>query len=193
MRNMMPREFYIPKNAVLQDAKGTDAAVYFYETAGALYAIFFHGKAAKPDQHYRYKTEERRAESLAQFIAGRQSRSEYKAKMAAERKAPHTLKLGDILSSSWGYDQTNVDFYQVVEVVGANSVKIQKVAQAIAQEDNTPCGPSAEYVVAVPGRFLGEPMLKRVSAGNYIRVSSYNGASLWSGKAKYQTALGWGH
>ena len=34
---------------------------------------------------------------------------------AAERDG---LKVGDVLRSSWGYDQTNVDYYEVVELVG---------------------------------------------------------------------------
>lgn len=28
----------------------------------------------------------------------------------------HSLREGDILYSSWGYDQTNVDFYQVMRI-----------------------------------------------------------------------------
>ena len=141
----MPREFYIPKGAVLQDAQGTDAAVYFYEMAGVLYGIAFHGKADKPDFHFRFKSVEQRQAKLEEFIASRKSWAGYKAKRKEERKAPHTLKLGDLLSSSWGYDQTNVDFYQVVEVVGPNSVKIQKVSQAVSSEKEG--GPSAEYVL----------------------------------------------
>jgi hypothetical protein len=51
-----------------------------------------------------------RAEYIAGFIAGRKQAAEAKAKRQAERKAPHTLKVGDILVSSWGYDQTNIDY-----------------------------------------------------------------------------------
>lgn len=187
----MSREFYIPEGAVLMDAQGTDAAVYVYELAGAPYSVAFHGTAAKPDYNYRHKSVEQRTDFIARFIAARKSHAEYIAKKRQERKAPHTLKLGAILSSSWGYDQTNVDFYEVVAVVGNNSVKIQKIGQALAEEQKG--GPSAEYVVPVPGSYKGEPMLKRVSAGNYIRLNSYSGASVWSGNPKYQTAWGWGH
>lgn len=187
----MPREFYIPKDAVLVDAQGTDAAVYNYEKNGNLFAVGFHGKADKPDFHFYYKTEAQRAEAIQNFIDGRKAQAKYMAERKAERSKPHTLKLGDILYTSWGYDQTNVDFYQVVEVVGANSVKIQKVAQALSSEKES--GGPADYVVAVPGKFLGDPMLKRVSAGNYITMTSYSSASLWNGKPKYQTGFGWGH
>lgn len=36
-------------------------------------------------------------------------------KPAKQEQNNHSLKVGDILSSSWGYDQTNNDFYKVVK------------------------------------------------------------------------------
>ena len=47
-----------------------------------------------------------------------------KAKARAQFKNPY--KVGDILHHSWGYDQTNCDFYQVVEVKKA-SVVLRKI------------------------------------------------------------------
>jgi hypothetical protein len=49
-----------------------------------------------------------------------------------ERKSfKHTLKEGDILSCSWGYDQTNVDFYQVTKVVSDKTVKIRQIGKRV--------------------------------------------------------------
>lgn len=36
-------------------------------------------------------------------------------------------KVGDILSMSWGYDQTNVDFFRVKELKGRTMVVLQPV------------------------------------------------------------------
>jgi len=191
VKHLMPREFYMPKDGRPVDAQGTDAAVFIYEMAGVPYAIGFHGKASKPDWHHRFKDEERRAKHIADYIAGRKSHADYVAKQRQARKAPHSLKVGDLMYSSWGYDQTNIDFYEVVQVVGVNSVKIRKVKQALAE--NQPGGPSAENVVPMPGEYCDEPMLKRVSSGNYISLNSYSGASKWNGQPKSQTASGWGH
>ncbi|MCJ7743522.1 MAG: hypothetical protein MUO99_03065 [Dehalococcoidales bacterium] len=49
-------------------------------------------------------------------------------KMKAEARARfvNPYKVGDILHHSWGYDQTNCDFYQVVEVKKA-SVVLRKI------------------------------------------------------------------
>ena len=35
--------------------------------------------------------------------------------------------VGDIFSASWGWEQTNVDFFQVVELVGQCSVRVREV------------------------------------------------------------------
>jgi hypothetical protein len=184
MRMIMPREFYFPKCDHLQpiDSEGTDAAIYTYETAGVAYSIGFAGKAAKPAFHFRHRNEAQRAEHIAGFIAGRKVAAEEKAKRVAERKAPHTLKIGDILVSSWGYDQTNIDFYQVTRVPGANTVEIREIGCNSSQEDFH-CSMSASKVAA-PDNFVGEPMLKRVSYGNSVRIASYAYAHPWDGKAK---------
>ncbi len=51
------------------------------------------------------------------------STTDRKAKKAAARaRFVNPYKLGDILHHSWGYDQTNCDFYQVVEVKKASVV-----------------------------------------------------------------------
>ena len=47
-------------------------------------------------------------------------------KMKARAQFQNPYKVGDILHHSWGYDQTNCDFYQVVEVKKA-SVVLRKI------------------------------------------------------------------
>lgn len=47
-------------------------------------------------------------------------------KQEARSRFENPYKVGDILHHSWGYDQTNCDFYQVVEVKKA-SVILRKI------------------------------------------------------------------
>jgi hypothetical protein len=183
MRMNMPREFYFPKCDHLEpvDCEGTDAAIYTYEIAGGTYSIGFVGRAAKPAFHYRHHTEARRSEHIAGFISGRKAAIEAKAKRQAERKAPHTLKVGAILVSSWGYDQTNIEFYQVTRVLGGHTVEIREIAAS--DTGGGSCSMSSTCT-AVPDAFKGEPMLKRVSADNSIRIASYAHAHPWDGKTE---------
>lgn len=44
------------------------------------------------------------------------------------------VQVGDIFSASWGYEQTNVDFFQVVALVGAQSVRVRQVYPEITAE-----------------------------------------------------------
>ena len=42
----------------------------------------------------------------------------------------HTVEVGDIFGASWGYDQTNVDFYKVVRV-SAKSVWVVRIGAKV--------------------------------------------------------------
>lgn len=37
------------------------------------------------------------------------------------------VKVGDLFYTSWGYDQTNIDFFQVIKLVGDSSVRVRQV------------------------------------------------------------------
>jgi len=68
-------------------------------------------------ENYMFKTEEEQKRYIDDKIAGIKAHNDRKAKRKAERMAfKNPAKVGDILYSSWGYDQTNVDFYQVTKV-----------------------------------------------------------------------------
>lgn len=45
------------------------------------------------------------------------------------------VRVGDIFSASWGYEQTNVDFFQVVALVGNSSVRVREVYLPRVGED----------------------------------------------------------
>ena len=47
------------------------------------------------------------------------------------------VKVGDIFNCSWGYDQTNEDFFQVVALVGKESVRVREVNLVLASERAT--------------------------------------------------------
>jgi hypothetical protein len=94
-----------------------------------------------------------------------------------------TPKVNDILASSWGHEQTNVDFYKVIKVTD-KSIRIEQVATA--EEDK---GYLTGEATAVPDSVVGEAMTKRfylVGDDRYgCRIASYASAYLWDGKPKY--------
>ena len=52
----------------------------------------------------------------------------------AEKVNKYGVKVGDIFESSWGYEQTNVDFFQVIALVGETSVRVREVYPKMIDE-----------------------------------------------------------
>lgn len=197
----MTREFYTPRHyAAKVTPKGVEAEIYLINAGDGNYqAMAFGGKRSKPDFHIRFRDQARRSEHVSNYIDNLKSRKEEKAERQAAKNAfEHTLKEGDILYSSWGYDQTNIDFYQVTKVVGKKSVKIRKIYSGIDHHD----GCQSNYVVPMKDSFYenrgeydrdGNEMLKRVQEGNIVSISSYANAYPWDGSPKRETDAYSGH
>ena len=128
-RFTLTREFFIPKNATKICDKNSDAIAYvFTDASGRPCAKVFYGKQAKPVLYCHYRDEARRAASIKSAFDARAERQSRMKKYADERKAyVHSLKVGDVLSTCWGYDQTNREFYQVVSLFGKSGVIVREI------------------------------------------------------------------
>ena len=195
MRARMGRAFYVPSEYSEKVVReGVAAEVYLVENSRGPIAVGFGGKRAKPDFHFRFGNEEKRKEYIDKFFDRIAERAADKKKRAVEKNAfVHSLKVGSILYSSWGYEQTNIDFYEVIKLVGKKSVMLARIGGAFAEGNLDDASTNA--VVAVPGSFIEgkEPKLKRVREFNAISLNSYSNAYLWDGEPKYETAAGYGH
>ena len=185
------RDWYRPheegaKHTVLKDPV---AEYYEYELAGMILAKGFGGKRSKPDFFVRFPSAERRKEYIENWLGNMRTRAKEAAERKATRNRPHSLKIGDILDTCWGYDQTNRDFYEVLEVKGKSTVVISEIGAKLDHHD----GGCMDYIVPKPGSYIGKPMLKRVSSDNHIRIASYASASPWSGNPLGQTDAYSGH
>lgn len=66
--------------------------------------------------------------------SGEAPEAQGEAKPAAPAPANrYGVVVGDIFAASWGYDQTNVDYFQVVELVGTSSVRVVEVWPEIVE------------------------------------------------------------
>ena len=189
MRRTMDREFYIPKaegmKTVTRD--GIDATVYVYEVKGRPHACMFGGKRSKPDSRYYYRSVEARDKAVEDYFDGLQAsidfKAAYKAKQKDEKeKAVETIKVG-------GYDQTNVEFFQILEKKGK---KVTMVELAQVYDEKSGEFSAADYVKPNPFKRIGKPFTKMVT-GKGFNMNSYSYAMKWNGKALYQTASGYGH
>lgn len=166
-----PREFYISKGdeIIFQDG---DLVVYGRELAGKYHAKAFGGKRAKYDWYISFRSTERRDAYIKEWMNGQRATKAYRAESKAKRTAaPRGLEVGDILSSHWGYDQTNVDYYQVTALIGEHMVEIREIG---CQSEET--GWLQGKSVPAPNKFIGEPM-RKIARDGYINLTSYSGAS----------------
>lgn len=69
----------------------------------------------------------------------------------------HTLTVGQILESMWGYDQTNVDFYEVIKVTHATVVVRKLRTEAVEQRAHM-----SSTVTPKPEDYAGEPFRRKV-------------------------------
>ena len=209
MKNRFPRSFYIPKGAVKIADKQSSAVVYVYDAVRGdktvPLAVGFQGKADKPNFHYRYSTPARREQAVREFFASVQARETSRRQRAGERQAfTHNVQVGDIFRTSWGYDQTNVEFFEVTEIKGKFAMlrEIESASRANGQ--------GSESCVPQSGAFLqpryqgddrGQPM-RRLIQQHGIKIDDVRRAYPWGkrgpggiviGEACHRTTSGWGH
>lgn len=172
-RYTLTRDFYIPKGyeLIAKDER------FGFEVWGTvqprIVAAAFGGKRAKPDWHYRFQDEARLKAKIEETLRGFMQSEERKAEWKAKRNAPHDVQVGDVFCCSWGYDQTNIDYYEVTRVMGA-MVEIREIG-CESVETEFMQGKS----VPMRGSYIGEPIRKRVNMGGSepsLAVRSYANA-----------------
>jgi len=175
MRNT---ERYIPEGYELAwDDKDLAIQVYYREVPYCS-AICFVGKAVKPTWQYRFKNgEQRQAEVTKTFknVSDRLERKNQAKASKAVASANHGVKVGDVFRSSWGYDQTNIDYYEVVAVTG----KTATICRIGCLSDGT--GWLQGESVPQLGAFIGKPFKKliqkrSIESGSYFNLSSFETA-----------------
>lgn len=190
----IPREFHLPANlrgVPPQQPEGTDLSIWTWDQDGRVMGIAFAGKSDKPVFYHRFRDEDQRQRVIDETVRNRKQYIERMKQRRQERTDfQHSLAVGDIMASSWGYDQTNVNFYEVTEVRG-KEVILREVASKVTSH-----GAGSDSVVAVPGQYIGEPMRRRPGGSGervYVRISDSQTASKWDGHPMHETAGGYGH
>ena len=160
---------------------GLDGITAVVATDGAYPCAFgFRGRSTKPAFRYRFKDAAERDSYAATWL---DTENASIAQRMAEKQKAHTLAVGDVLYSSWGWEQTNIDFYEVVAVRGA-VVDIVPLHQ-----DKHYTGDMTGTCTPCRGCYAGDVMKgKRPSGKNSIRLNSYSWASPWDGQPKGWTS-----
>lgn len=118
-------------------------------------------------------------ETARAAIEGKPTKAAKKSTAKANRFG---VKVGDLFHASWGYDQTNNDFFQVVALVGETSVRVREVNPVCEQvegvcwaaEDRVLCtNTNGELLPPAPNSFF----VKDNDKGDIKRLSRYDETS----------------
>jgi hypothetical protein len=133
-----------------------DACCVYYNT-NLIQARAWSGRKTKPEWIYRFKTVDAMMTYINKFMKDKITL--YNEQQADKEYNIHDLiKLNDVFYSSWGYNQTNVDFFQTVKILN-RSVIIREIKQERTETDYM-CG----YTVPRVNDFKNDKiMTKRLS------------------------------
>lgn len=112
--------------------------------------------------------------------------SQSTAKTAMPNPVDLGVKVGDIFVASWGWEQTNIDFYEVVRLTGA-SVVVRPISKHVAESVNW----GVDKVMPNPGEYTGGEMTRRIqdwSDRPTFKATEVSNAYLWDGKPETQTS-----
>lgn len=143
------RSFWLPEGAVEIKADDSSAVSYLaVRENGKAHLMGFSGKRNKPDFNYLLKNEAA-ARAYAAEHAVRVKDAE--ARRAASKAARYDVdaskhyKVGDILHTSWGWEQTNVEFFKIIRVL-PKAIEVVAIGAHLAEAT----GP-------MQGRFVPDP------------------------------------
>ena len=95
--------------------------------------------------------------------------------------------VGSIFAESWGWEQTNVNFYEVVSRT-EKMVTIREIGQKTVKEETAMSG----YIVADKGNFISdETRRKKIKGGGkntYLEMTSFSVATMTSENERHFTS-----
>ena len=202
-RTMSNKEFYESMKQRFMDndpeftkaeqtlTKIPDDEVLVLKNEDRLIAVAWSGKRSKYDWYYRFRDKKQMDKYISDYFCKLEDRARLKIERKEQKKKEKleffdSIQVGDIFVDSWGYDQTNVDFYKVTKKLKA-SIKIVKIGSEVVERFI-----SSMMVVPRPSINTSEEITK-IPQDGYVKTSSFSHAVPWSGNPMHETAPGWGH
>ena len=188
---------WIPEKATVVKEKNGLGVVYVYHLphpvsgGDRLLAVAYRGNAAKSSFHTAFKDVLRVDLTIRNFFDSLRQHKDRVSKYRAESYQPHTFKVGDIITNSWGYDQTNVDWYRVSKI-SSHYVWLQPICGR-TEETGFMSGNSTPHIDTSnddPTKWgfqdTKEPAQKHRASGSYISMK-YGSGRKWDGEKVYES------
>ena len=142
---------------------------------------------------FRFLNEDRRLEYINEDYLNRVKNQEAKEKYKSDKKIKNksdllNVKVGDIFKDSWGYEQTNVDYFQVVAKPSSSLIVVKKINYELI--DETVSNMSA-YVKPLINSFKNDEELKFKLNGASFKSSSFSWANKVENIEKEKAYTSW--
>ena len=168
-----------------------DDDVLVLKNEDRLIAVAWSGKRSKYDWYYRFRDKKQMDKYISDYFCKLEDRARLKIESKEQKKKEKleffdSIQIGDIFVDSWGYDQTQNEFYKVTKKLKA-SIKVVKIGSKTVANYT-----SALLVEPVPDAVISKEITK-VPQDGYLATRSFSCALPWNGKPLHETAPGWGH
>ena len=157
------------------DYKGVLNGVnYDYKDRPAV--IMFDGSSTKP-KHIVFRNEEQRGEWIENYKENHDKHEAYKQSVRDARKTKPVIEVGQLFRRSWGYDQTNVNYYKIVEKLSDHYAMMVEVAYDHIEGSQ---GMMCCDVTPDPDREIGKTFRAKINARRgengklYVRINDWD-------------------
>lgn len=170
---------YFPSDCKITEYKDIDVVIGVKHNDNKCTAIAYSGTKEKHDWYYSFEKFTDNEAYMNKYIYDYISRMR---KNKIQRLAPGInelpFKVGDFIYSSWGYEQTNVDFFEIIEIKSPNTIILREVEQE-RKETSFMAG----NTIPLKGCYISNPLKKRVQWFNKKPMVTIDSqiANLWEG------------
>jgi len=176
---------FIPDNAETREFPAAAVVAYCYESKRGPALLAYKGRQSKPARYLAFGSVEARDRLLSAFVAQEEANE---ASKRERKQAAHGLAVGDIVYSTWGYEQTNVTFYEVVRLPSGRSATLREIeAETVEDAPGSMTGSSTpkpgQYVQGAKDETRRATGWQTLSAGQRYRGQLYK----WDGKPRRVT------
>jgi hypothetical protein len=179
-----------PPDAVMTERPELGAVYFTFSTGlGKPCAVGFTGRKGKPAFRYQFADETRRANYVGEWLKGLEENKRLDDEMNMQA---HPFKAGDILYNSWGYEQTNINWFKVLTCTDSTLV-IQEVAAMQTPQDNEHFNdrgtsvPNLDKVIGSPRRVRIQRWRHSQQVTFFVKIC-HGAGHLWDGKPKHYTS-----
>lgn len=160
--------------------------------------ICFRGKQAKPVSHFSARSQEQAEKAIQDFYAeeirileGKAQRAQSLKEARAKAKAEFQGVPGSVFVQSWGWEQTQVDAFQMIRRVGSDKIEVVEI-DLVVIEGTGPMSDSVQPEPLSQEEAEQRPRLvMRISGVDDVLVPKTEGCSwgrhahLWDGRRAY--------